>query len=440
MKPLSLAARVVGLGTLMLVVSLTTVGVALHQWFVAKEIEDRRARLASEVYWLLASVENETSAIVVMDERVDPRLSVPGAEVAAAVYGPAGVVWASSSFAELPDPPPVTALGQLTERRFPDLACADMRVEWPLPDDRLVPLQLRTCERHDVLEARVARFRERLASGFGLMSLLLLIVSLVTFRWSLRPVRAVGQALDAVKRGAEERLEGVFPRELRALTQSINALLEHEGDTRRRYRRAMDDLAHSLKTPLAVLQGRARTAGAMNSDVQAELERMQQIIKYQLGRAGSAGRSLYAKPVPVAPILGKVIASLEKVYADRSIEVDANISETTMFFGEEGDLYEILGNLLDNAFKYGVSMVAVTVQQSLEASTQVTWTLRVEDDGPGLPVDDMERVVARGQRGDSRLPGQGLGLGLVSELVEDYKGRLEFGLSRLGGASVSVTL
>jgi len=265
----------------------------------------------------------------------------------------------------------------------------------------------------------------------------LLLLQAFILRWGLRPVRRAAVEINQIERGEREQLGKDYPLELRALTHNINAFIHNEKQLRARYRNTLGDLAHSLKTPLAVLAGMAEHTPALREQV----DRMNNIVDYQLHRATSASQSLLHGKVAVAPILTKIIDSLYKVYAEKTMQVTSDVPATLSFYGERGDLYEILGNVLDNAFKYGRGRIRVSgMEEAASASGVSGLTLTVEDDGPGIPEHAHRRVLQRGSRIDDGLPGQGIGLGVVAELVAGLGGELTLTQSELGGAAVQLHL
>ena len=227
------------------------------------------------------------------------------------------------------------------------------------------------------------------------------------------------------------------------VTQNLNLLIKGERERQSRYRGMLGDLAHSLKTPLAVLsaalqesqQGKSFTP-QHQQDMAEQLARMDQIVTYQLKRAVKANQShLLSKPVMVEPVVRKILGALDKVYRDRQVKVSVQVPETTVFFGEESDLMELCGNLLDNAFKYGNGVVKVTASQQGKRLE-----LSVEDNGNGIPADKRSWVLERGARADTVKSGQGIGLAVVVELTSSYGGEIRIEDSVLGGACFRIIL
>ena len=205
-----------------------------------------------------------------------------------------------------------------------------------------------------------------------------------------------------------------------------------------RYRNSLGDLAHSLKTPLAILQSSqtgSDATDASHSLVSEQVQRMDDIINHQLQRAAVSGRSTLAAPVAIDRVVRRLVRTLEKVYQDKPVTIDLDLQPGATFTGDETDLTEILGNLLDNACKYCRSTVRVTARTD---HTPGGVEIRIEDDGPGIPADQVDTLLQRGRRMDESVPGQGIGLGMASEITALYGGELSFDTSNLGGTLVRV--
>jgi two-component system sensor histidine kinase PhoQ len=197
----------------------------------------------------------------------------------------------------------------------------------------------------------------------------------------------------------------------------------------------MDDLAHSLKTPLAVIRNALEQVPSEPRDLLAEqLDRMQTTVTHQLSRASVAGPLIVSRQIELRALIQRLLRALETAYRDRGIRVELDVPASLGVRADERDLMEILGNLLENAFKYSRSRIRVS------GSRGETLQIVVEDDGPGIAPDVREAVLNRGTRADEVESGQGIGLAVVAELVELYKGRLRIGDSVLGGASLSLEL
>jgi two-component system sensor histidine kinase PhoQ len=270
------------------------------------------------------------------------------------------------------------------------------------------------------------------------MALLLLVAQWLILRWGLAPLRRVADELTRLERGQQEQIAGNYPTEVKRLTDNLNTLLTHERAQQKRYRDALADLAHSLKTPLALVRGaltQSKPEAELARTLAEQVQRMDHIVGYHLQRAAASGRSGLAAPQPVRPAVERVLKALSKVHAEKQIETEVNIDADLRFRGDEGDLMELLGNVLDNACKWCRSQV--------RASGEIRdgrLALTVEDDGPGIPEADAERVLQRGIRADQSVPGHGIGLAVARDIVEVYDGRVLIGRSTLGGAAVTLVL
>jgi two-component system sensor histidine kinase PhoQ len=213
--------------------------------------------------------------------------------------------------------------------------------------------------------------------------------------------------------------------------------LNREKHQRERYRNAMDDLAHSLKTPLAVLKGfssdqplslvEART-------LREQVDRMDQIVSYQLQKATSGGGGEIIRPIEIVSLTGKLLSALEKVYRNKSVKLEVNLVKEIYLRMDEGDFLEVAGNLLDNAFKYGKNRVSVN-SRSLGHGEML---IEIEDNGKGLNEVEIENILNRGMRLDQTYEGQGIGLAVVADIVKTYNIEMTFGRSGFGGLKVGL--
>jgi len=277
------------------------------------------------------------------------------------------------------------------------------------------------------LQHDIRKFRQRLWGGLLGTACLLFAVQVWLMHWGLRPLRQVGAELGAIETGAANQITGQYPNEVKNLTDHINSLLAQERGRQTRYRNALADLAHSLKTPLAVLLSSTGQEQDLPHTVQEQSTRMLRIVERQLQRAGASG-SAAMPPVTIAAIAERVAASLSKAHRWKNITVTQHIDPNLQLRCDEADLIEMLGNLLDNAFKWG--RYAIDIQGQKQGHKII---LSIHDDGPGIPPEQMEHILLRGGRADETMPGHGIGLSVVTEIVAAYQGRLSIGNSSLGG-------
>ncbi|UXZ47580.1 ATP-binding protein [Pseudomonas soli] len=279
--------------------------------------------------------------------------------------------------------------------------------------------------------------REKLYFGFGAALLALMVLLWAGLTWGLRSLRRLSSELDDVESGARDGLSREHPRELLRLTGSLNRLLRSEREQRQRYRDSLDDLAHSLKTPLAVLQGVGESMEQGDREqarvLQSQIERMSQQIDYQLQRASLRKSGLVKHQVELKPLLDSLCSTLAKVYRDKRVEVGFDLPADARVPMEQGALLELLGNLLENAYRLCLGQVRVSLR---EAPGQLE--LWIEDDGPGVPPDQRERILERGERLDRQHPGQGIGLAVVKDIIDSYDAELSLGDSELGGAAFRI--
>ena len=440
----SLRARL-SLGVaIILAVSLGLTTLALEQAFADAALAARNERLLAQLYLLMAEAELEGERLVMPPELAEARLSHPGSGLSARVFDPDGAtVWQSRSAIDTTQPE-VQRLAP-GERRFsrrdlPDgngYLVAAFGVSWATgPTPRSFTFVV--AEELTAMRREVARFRASLWGWLGGMAVLMLSALLIALGWGLRPLRRVSAEVAAVESGRQPRIQGVYPAELSALTNNLNALLAQEDARRQRLDHALGDLAHSLKTPLAVIQGMASEHGVASADsglLREQLARLNGIVDYQLQRA-RAGAVQTAGPAPVVPLgrtVERLVASLEKVYRDKGVIVTLAIEPGLSFRGGEGDLLEMLGNLLDNAFKWCRTRVRVSASRDAGGIA-----IRVEDDGPGIGEEESGLLMERGVRADEQTPGHGIGLAVAREIAAAYGGSLEIGRGAMGGAAVNL--
>lgn len=429
-------------------------GVALDRAFRNSAEYSLRDFLQTQVYGLLAAAELRGDNSLSMPSSLpEPRLSRTGSGLYARVTSDAGeTIWKSPSALGIDlDAGDVTGTPAPGEFRFrrvetesgQPLFVFDYSVIWEAATGAELPFVFSVAEDFTLYQSRVNAFRRTLWIWLLGSAAVLVILQLVVLLWLLRPLRSIAAEIEDVEHGDRDRLSTDYPEELRALATNLNALLSNERNQRRRYRDKLDDLAHSLKTPLAVLRNLADRQSDPDSDMLRELgdqvERMQDIVSYQLRRAAS-GTGEFSLALPVKPEIEKIVRSLDKAHHERNIEFEVDVPDSCRFRGDVGDFIEIVGNVMDNACKYCRSLVAVSASQSPSGRGNDDLVIVVDDDGPGIPAADRGRLLERRVRGDSRIEGQGIGLAVVSDIAASYGGEVIIGESPSGGARVTVRL
>ena len=297
--------------------------------------------------------------------------------------------------------------------------------------------------------SEVHKFRVSLLYGLGGVAGLLLILQLILMGWGLAPLNRLAVDLKAIEVGDSEQLIGIYPKELQGVTANLNLLIKSERKQQGRYRTTLGDLAHSLKTPLAVISGimgelardkefvLPETVLDKIENVDEQISRMNQIVTYQLQRAvKSIGTISLARTVNVKKIVDKILKALDKVYVEKAMLCETKIDEQAVFPGDERDLMEVLGNVLDNAYKYGRSHLSVSVTIVNNPHRQLR--IVIEDDGPGISHSDRQWVMQRGARADTLASGQGIGLAVVTDIVSSYGGTFAIQDNESGGALIKL--
>lgn len=442
----SLGARLTLGLAVVLVAFLGLAGLALERAFRDSVEQAIQENLEVQVYLLLGAVEIDGAGGFAMPDAVaEPRLGTPDSGLYAAIRDASGErLWQSESSIGLDIPWPAPAAAG--NRTFARIRAGDGRqlfalrhaVTWEIDREnrRFVFL---VAESAETAAARVATFRRTLWGWFGGVAILLLSLQALLLRWGLRPLRRAAGEVAMIERGERAWIGEDYPRELRPLTASVNELLASGSRRLDRYREALADLGHSLKNPLAVLRsiGGDPATGDRGKEIQAQVVRMQQAIDWHVQRGAAAGRGGLAQTVVLGELIERVGASLARVHADRAIRLECAIPPTVVVRGDPDDLMEIVGNLLDNAWKWGRTRVRATAKTDRNGGLVMT----IEDDGPGIPADRRNSVLERGVRIDESVPGDGIGLAVVRRMIEEtWDGGIDLERSDLGGLRVRITL
>lgn len=278
--------------------------------------------------------------------------------------------------------------------------------------------------------------------------MLLLSAGLVTavftqVRLGLRPLFALRDTVADVREGRTTRVDGIYPPEIQPLATELNFLIDHNRDVVEHARTHVGNLAHALKTPLAVLVNESENVKAkdkaFSSIVQRQTETMRNQVDHHLRRARAAARGhTIGVSTDVDTVISSLARTLPRIYRSKDIDLSAYIAEGLSFRGEQRDLEEMAGNLMDNACKWTVSEVQVKAIANPDDETSLI--ISVEDDGPGLKEADYVTALKRGARLDEATPGTGFGLAIVDDLARAYKGRLELSRSDMGGLCVTLIL
>jgi signal transduction histidine kinase len=296
----------------------------------------------------------------------------------------------------------------------------------------------------DWLDHLVANFRYRLTTALALAGLGLVAVTLFQVRFGLLPLRQIERGLAGIRSGTSSILEGDLPAEIEPLQSELNALIRSNQAIVDRARTQVGNLAHALKTPLAVIANEARgDKTGLGSKVVEQAEIMKQSMTRYLDRARMAARvGVIGRVTPVPPVIESLVRTLQRIHQEKGIVISVDCPVDARFQGEKQDLEEMLGNVLDNACKWARREVALTVEvpPSTSRARSRRLSITVADDGPGLDDEQRARIGKRGLRLDETKPGSGLGLSIVMELAHSYAGTCELARARQGGLAVHLSL
>ena len=441
----SIKSRLTLVSMVVLVVFMVLTAIALERAVVKRALQAEEDGLQLLVYSLLAAVDQGPrglSLIVSGDRLFEPSLVTRNSGLYALLYDQQKrEIWRSESITIGFPTTPTTGLGEWEFQIVEHLATPYFRLnfalQWPDINNELQRYDVAVWRNAVEYFEQLSRFRQTLWSWLIVTTCLLLVVMYLVTRWSLRPLQKIGLEVKAIEDQKQLGFEQDYPDEIAPLTENLNILLKREQYQRQRYRNAMDDLAHSLKTPLAVLTGLGDRDDIDRSQLETlreQTDRMNQIVSYQLQKTSNVADVRISKPVDLVGIIDKLVSALEKVYQEKAIKVDRSLPAQMLLRMDEGDCLEVVGNLLDNAFKYGTNRIVI---EGLESDDK-TMTLVIEDDGEGLASTEIEQILNRGTRLDQATEGQGIGLAVVADIVESYNIELEFCTAESGGLRVNL--
>ena len=290
----------------------------------------------------------------------------------------------------------------------------------------------------------IAAFTRSTLLTLSVFGLGLIISITAQTRWALRPLDRVRRGLTDLRSGKEARFTGSYPAEIAPLARELNALLESNQQIIERARTQVGNLAHALKTPLSVITNEARSSrGPLASKVTEQAEIMRQQVTSYLDRARIAARSKVIGAVTeVEPVVGRLVRAMNRIHDDRHLRLISDVPPHSLFRGEQQDLEEIVGNLVDNACKWAKSEVRIGVgyEKPARDDTPGRLLVNIDDDGPGLAPEERAEATRRGRRLDESKPGSGLGLSIVTDLVTLYEGKFSLDRSPAGGLRAVIEL
>jgi len=447
----SITSRLLWAATIIVILFFGITGVTLDRFYQKNAEDAQRNRLLGYFYEMINAMEfSQLGKLKQPRPLPEVRFAIPRSGLYAQITRNNGqITWTSDSASELSIPFKYglsrgsQEFGTTHDQDNGEYFYYSFGVSW----DESTPMPLgytfTVVESSDIFNADIRSFRKGLWGSLAGVAFLLLLVQAAILRWGLLPLRLVTDEMKQIESGEKPSLAGNYPLEIRRLTDDLNTLLHSHQENLKRNRTAMGDLAHSLKTPLALLRGNAENGSSdpiLQAAVHTQVARMSQIIEYQLQRATTAGRSAFASPIDVLPLLQKILSSLDKVYIDKQVHLRSYTSSEVIFYGDSDDLMEIIGNLADNAYKWCKKQVIVTIRNISSEATRPGLSIIVEDDGPGIPLEKIDQVLQRGIRMDEQVDGHGIGMAIVNDICSAYGGKMKIGHSRLAGNRVEVVI
>ena len=437
--------------TVLLIAFLGTMGLVLENAFRSSALAALNGRLLQQVYGLLSVTEDNNMTVLLPPALTDPLMNQLGSGRFGLVLDDRGaLVWRSQSAMDQALPSElVAALGETVATGVPraglvsdgsgDLQYLAYRVQW-LGERHTGFYDYVVMEQSALLEAEVEGFRARLWGWLAGIIGLLMTLQFVVMRWGLKPLVVFTRDIEAMTEGDQRALSGPYVQELAPLAQTLNRLVDHERQQGARYRTTLANLAHSLKTPLSIIRNALMMAPPMGraedhrAEIEIQITQMDELIAYQLERAVIASTHQAKDQLQARVVLDRLNGAMQKVYRDKVVAAEVQ-GENLALRASERDIQEAWGNLIDNAYKYCAGSIQITVSKIEQGIL-----LRVEDDGPGIADASHEAVLQRGARLDTRAPGQGIGLAVVSEIASRYDGALAISRSKLGGACFDLVL
>jgi signal transduction histidine kinase len=448
-SPRSVAFRVVGLSTALAVLAMIAIATLISTLYHSRALRSFDDLLAAHLFNLVGAIGvGEDGSLSGVPNLGDLEFVRPNSgyywEVEAITPALAGLLRSPSMTAPVASVPVTQVPFDFSYRRFydvPGIAGERLRVletEYVLGTEDQAA-RFRVMGNLSALDGEIAEFNRRVFFYLTLFGAGMVVINAGAILFGLRPLGRIRAALARVREGRAQRLDGAFPPEIEPLAAETNALIDNNRRIIERYRTQVGNLAHSLKTPLAVIVNEGRATGEARGRLIAEqAAAMQRQIDHALQRARiAAQRDSVVFLTPVAEPLGRMVRVLEKLNRDKHFRVD--LPEGSVFAGEREDLEEIVGNLLENAAKWARSRVDIRLERGV-ANGRGRIALVIEDDGPGIPEGQAAEAVKRGRRLDETKPGSGLGLSIVADLAAEYGGSLSLGRSTLGGLRAVVDL
>jgi signal transduction histidine kinase len=435
-----------------IVLALLASGIMLDELFARQALRQAEVQLDQQLDHLIVHLafDNNAQPQITGNALSDPRWQKPYSGLYGQITAANGtVVWRSRSLWDDIIPPTKTLLAtkKISTASGPnhqDLLLLSKTVK---PEDQSSTWTISVAINQQPLNESLREFRHTLWILLSALALLLLFAATLQAYVMMRPLKHIKRALSNIYDGKEKSLQGNFPLEIEPLVHQFNHVLNHNEALVTRARQNAGNLAHALKTPLTILEQTAQQP--ITADNQSEITQHMK-LQIDIAKRYMEWHLARARADAVSPSLGQrssvnhvaqgLIRVLQKVYADRHLDFQNHLpSQTIWFAGEEQDLQEMMGNLLDNACKWAAKTVQIKAEITPD-TTQNTLRIMISDDGPGIRDESQALALSRGGRLDELVSGSGLGLAIVADLARNYQGELKLNRSSWGGLQASLYL
>jgi two-component system, OmpR family, sensor histidine kinase PhoQ len=438
----SLRTRILIIASLLLLVFFSITAAVLDSAFSSAARSATEEKLQLHILGLISNSQQNNKYLIIPEYQQEPRFNQVSSGLYGYVLDRAGAeLWRSKSASDIS---PVIAYPQQPGQR-------SFKIDNSRPNVELFVATYGTVEESDgkdyqytfvvmedntLYKASLSSFRKDLWRWLGGVAVVLLAAQHLLLSRGLKPLQHLASELKQIEDGYIDALSGNYPNELSRLTGNLNRLIDSERKQRERYHQRLGDLAHSLKTPLAVLSNAANeNSHDLVTITKQQSQRMDQIVRYQLQRAVVSQQVTGITRVNILEHVLQIKNALDKVYRDKAVQCQLQIEPACYFQGDQGDLMELLGNLIDNAYKYGAGEVKVS---TIDHPQQLH--IIVEDNGIGIEEQERDKIVQRGARLDTQEQGQGIGMAVVVDIVKSYDGKLVIEQSDLLGAKFIVII
>lgn len=446
----SLRLRIIVSALIIVLVVVPSIGIALNNAFKAQIEENIKAQLNAYFYAVLAVTEFENDELIMPEALLENQFNVINSGLytlitktssdSSITYKKDELLWFSNSFlgSTLNESLPTVPLGEgqfaqiMLDNKQHFVYSFSVRFESISNLNPSPVITLHIVKDRANINQQLDTFSQQLWTWMAVLMVVLFIIQLFWLVWTLKPLAKFTQELSDIQNARTKQLSQQYPKELASVASQLNNLLSNEQKQRKRYRNALSDLAHSLKTPLAVIQSQQD----LSSTSQEQVSQINKTIHHQLTRAQSSGNNAWHLGIEILPVVTKLTRTLNKIYPHIDIKLNLPTTGKPIFKGDESDLMEMLGNVFDNACKSAAKQVLISLTQ-LSTHTHIS----VEDDGQGISPALKSQILQRGKRADTYTKGHGIGLAIVQDLLDSYGGSLELGVSeQLKGAKFILSI